>query len=293
MRVISFVVLHYGDQNITYACVNSILALDQQERIRVVIVDNDSNAADDERDKLARIYQNNPRIAVLSMKKQRGFSYANNCGYRYAKEKQKVDCIILLNNDIEFPDGDFIRRLELSYTREHCHILSPDIVRRRDGEHQSPVDIRTRTKQEADNTIRLNRIALRYYSVLYPILRFKLNWDEKVSSQKRKKNVAYYTAKQEGIVPFGACLIFTPSFVKEQSEAFVPETEFYYEEYILAYRCQKMGYRIVYDPTMRVFHESGIATKKRNSSEWKRLYFIIERTLNACEIYRKLIDENE
>ena len=41
MEYISFVILHYKDYSVTDTCVRSILAMEQQERIRIVIVDND------------------------------------------------------------------------------------------------------------------------------------------------------------------------------------------------------------------------------------------------------------
>ena len=41
MDYISFVILHYKDIKVTDTCVQSILAMEQQERIRIVIVDND------------------------------------------------------------------------------------------------------------------------------------------------------------------------------------------------------------------------------------------------------------
>ena len=41
MEYVSFVILHYKDYSVTDTCVRSILAMEQQERIRIVIVDND------------------------------------------------------------------------------------------------------------------------------------------------------------------------------------------------------------------------------------------------------------
>ena len=41
MEYVSFVILHYKDYSVTDTCVQSILAMEQQERIRIVVVDND------------------------------------------------------------------------------------------------------------------------------------------------------------------------------------------------------------------------------------------------------------
>lgn len=294
MEIVSFVILHYKDIEVTDRCARSILQMDDpMQRIRLVIVDNDIGENQEKRQQLQKRYEEDSRITVLPVKENGGFSYANNKGYQFAREQQNASYIIVLNNDIEFPQGDFLERLDVSYQAYPCHILGPDVIRQSTGEHQNPMDTRLRTRKEAEFTVRMNRLALKLYPILYPLLYWKLKQDEKTKLQQKKENDTFYRTVQKDIVPFGACLIFTPDFVNQEELAFTPETEFYYEEYILSYRCEKAGYQIVYNPSLRVLHESGIATKKRNSSERKRLHFIIKRTLDACEVYRNLIDENE
>lgn len=164
-------------------------------------------------------------------------------------------------------------------------MLGPDIIRSGTGEHQNPMDERLRTKEEAEATIRKNRMALKLYPLIYPLLYWNNRWMERTQTQERKKSKDYYKSKKEKIVPFGACLIFTPLFVKAEEKAFDPETQFYYEEYILACRCQKKGYRIVYDPSLKMHHESGKATSRRFRGEYGRLKFMMERIIQACTIY--------
>ena len=41
MEIISFVILHYGDSEITDRCVQSICSMEGQEAVQLVIVDND------------------------------------------------------------------------------------------------------------------------------------------------------------------------------------------------------------------------------------------------------------
>ena len=78
----------------------------------------------------------------------------------------------------------------------------------------------------------------------------------------QEKQLANYSQSQKDIVPFGACLIFTPLFVEKEEKAFEPETQFFYEEYILTLRCQQKGYNIVYDPSMSVKHEAAQQPRK-------------------------------
>ena len=228
MENICFVILHYKDYDVTDTCVQSILKMEQQERIRVVIVDNDIRKNEEERKELLVKYRGNSRINVLQIKENGGFSYANNRGYRYARENFGADYIVVLNNDIEFTQKDFIARLEESHEKHPCHILGPDVIRRGTGEHQNPMDTRIRTKEEAGYTIRMNRFALRFYPVMYPAVYHMLKKAEKKKLSHQDTQNALSKSVQTDIVPFGACLIFTPEFVKNEEKAFTPETQFFY-----------------------------------------------------------------
>ena len=63
-----------------------------------------------------------------------------------------------------------ISRLEKSYVNNQCYVLGPDVIRQSTGEHQNPMDTRLRTKEEAEYTIKMNRLALRFYPVMYPVV---------------------------------------------------------------------------------------------------------------------------
>lgn len=289
MDIVSFVILHYKDLVTTDRCIQSILRMEQSERIRIVIVDNDIYEGEKKRTELFRRYAGEEQIDILQIRENGGFSYANNQGYRYAREKQKASFILVLNNDIEFVQDDFISQLDNCYKEHLCYVLGPDVIRRGTGEHQNPMDQRIRTKKEAECTIGMNRRALKHYVILYPFLYWNNKRNERKQTKIRTKNHGYYQSVQKNIVPFGACFIFTPKFIMEEAIAFYPETRFYYEEYILAYRCQKMGYDIIYDPALRVMHEGGTATRKSFSSEKRRLRFMMEQIVEACEVYLRLI----
>lgn len=289
METVSFVILHYRDVSVTDACVQSVQKLDGQEQIRIVVVDNDVFLPAEEREKLQRRYASDSRIRVIPITEDRGFSYANNQGYRYAREAQKAAFVIICNNDIAFVQKDFLKRMEESFRGQPCHVLGPDIIRQESGEHQNPMDTRLRTKEEAQYTIRMNRLALRFFPAVYPFVYLKLKREQKAKQNRQRERQAFYGSRQRNVVPFGACLIFTPLFVKREEEAFTPETPFFYEEYLLAYRCRRKKYEILYDPSMTVRHADGAATKKTYRTEKARIRFMLERTEKACEIYLRAL----
>lgn len=291
MELICFVILHYNDHATTDRCIRSVLAMEQQERIKIVIVDNDIKEDPQKRKRIWKKYEANPKICVLPLTENGGFSYANNRGYSFAREELGASFILVLNNDIEFVQKNFIEKLEEAYREHPCHVFAPDIVKSSTREHQNPMDTRVRTREEAEYTIRMNRLALRWYSILYPVLYLQNRMAERRQSRSKQSDKEYYGRIQTGIVPFGAGLIFTPGFVSQESKAFEPETKFYYEEYLLAVRCQRKGYRIIYDPSMKLLHETGKATRASFGNEYRRLRFVMEQTAEACEVYLRYLSD--
>ena len=223
MDYISFVILHYKDIKVTDTCVQSILAMEQQERIRIVIVDNDIQKSEKDRKELSLKYQENSQIKILQIKENGGFSYANNQGYQYAKEHFGNGYIIVLNNDIEFTQKNFVSILEESYHSHPCHIIGPDVIRQGTGEHQNPMDTRLRTKEEACYTIKMNRLALRFYPLLYPAVYYMLQKAEKSKLKNKEKQAALSHQLQTDVIPFGAWLIFTPLFAEKEEKVDVIE----------------------------------------------------------------------
>lgn len=293
MGNVCFVILHYRDFDATEKCVQSILRMERQDEIRIVIVDNDIREPEERRKRLRDRFAGLKNVTVLPIRENGGFSYANNQGYRRAKELWNARHIIVLNNDIEFLQTDFIEKLYKAGREHPCHILAPDIIRQSTGEHQNPMDVRLRTDREAAATVRLNRIGLRFYPLLYPLLHRLFDRMEKNRLRQQEQNREFYSSVRDNIVPFGACLIFLPEFVQAEDAAFEPETPFFYEEYLLTLRCGNKGYRIVYDPALKVLHEGAAATKKNFGSEKKRLEFVMRRTMEACEIYREQLKKAE
>ena len=289
MEIIDFVILHYGDAHVTDNCIRSIQKMNGQDRIRIVVVDNNIHQSAGQREKLCKRYKRFSHISVLTITEDGGFSYANNAGYRYARDKDRADWICIINNDVEFTQPEFPDLIEEIYRETGCHILSPDIIKKSDGEHQSPMDTRLRTSDEARYTVDMNARMLKIYGLAFPALYLYQKRQDRKRVQKKKQNSEFYRKRQENIVPFGACLIFTPSFVKEEENAFEPETHFYYEEYLLTHRCERLRYTILYDPSVRVLHESGTATKRSLGSERRRMKFIMEETKKSADIYLKEI----
>ena len=260
--------------------------MEGQEAVQLVIVDNDIGKKDALRFERKKKYeQQAPNITVLINRGSGGFSEANNLGYQYARDRLKASFILVLNNDIEFIQKDFPTHLYQAYQECKCHVLGPDIIRSGTGEHQNPMDERLRTKEEAEATIRKNRMALKLYPLIYPLLYWNNRWMERTQTQERKKSKDYYKSKKEKIVPFGACLIFTPLFVKAEKKPLIRRHSFIMKNIFWPVAVRKKATESFMIRHLRCITKSGKATSRRFRGEYGRLKFMMERIIQACTIY--------
>ena len=285
MKTVAFVILHFADPEITHRCVRSILDMERQNAVRVVIVDNDVNKEHSERLLLKEHYRGCGNVVVLQNTGEGGFSRGNNIGYQYAVRQLKADFVVIANNDIDFVQKDFIARLFRVYREHPCHLIGPYIRNGKTGEPQNPLDVRLRTEKEAVFTIRMNRMAQKWFGLFYPLLAV---WEKRAGKRaaiQKAQNREFYHTLQKQVVLYGACLICTPFFIRNEEYAFVPETAFFYEEYLLALRCFENNYQMIYAPLLKVMHEDSAATKQSTHSKKKKMRFMLKHTEASCEIY--------
>lgn len=285
MKKCVFQILHYGNRDVTDACIRSILEMDQREQIHILVVDNDTEAPAAVRKALAGQYAGTDCVTVLPIRKKSGFSRANNMGYRYARTHLEPSHIVVCNNDVVFPQRDFVKKL-YETNASGADVLAPGIVSAVSGAAQNPLDTQLRTPRQAKTTILLNRLALALFPLSHKLV---------AGRQNRGTGHPDHAAFGDGqppslIVPMGACIIFTGRFLEAEEYAFMPETAFYYEEYILAARCQREGYRTGFFPQLRVIHADGAATGNRYEDEKERLRFMMKHMSRSARIYLEYIE---
>lgn len=285
---ICFVILHYKKAEETIKCINSILRMSGSDRMQITVVDN--SVGDNSGLLVKKRYYNYKNVDILPSEKNAGFSRANNIGYQYVLKNYKPDFVVIANDDIEFSQEDFAKRLEEIYQRTHFAVLGPDVIHRKTGSHQSPIDLRLRTKKEAQATIWKNRIALTLFGALFPIWNLML---DRMYKEKGNGLAIDYERQHDNAVVLGACLVFSREFMNCCERAFEPETKFFYEEYILKCRCERMELKMIYDPMIKVWHEGGASTWQSHEDKKKRLRFILCNTLQSCRIYLDYREEGK
>ena len=273
--VCAFIILHYNSYEATKVCVDSILGLDKQECVKVIVIDNSS--ANDSYKKLCETYSGT-KVELLQTEYNCGFSAANNIAYEYCKKKYDCDFVIFANNDLEFIQKDFVKRIYEEYQNSKFAVLGPDIYNPIIDTHQSPISYEMqRSKSQVKKTIIFNRLALTFFDLYY------MFFGKSRNDKPEIKDAGVY---QENVIPLGACLVISKKLLKKKSVVFSPETFFYYEEYILADWCLKNNEKMVYHPAIKVKHYHGMATKTVGNAKQSEL-FRMKNIYNSSKIYYK------
>ena len=120
----SFVILHYNALSDTIECIDSIKKCVGAD-CAIVVVDNKSpNGTGAE---LEERYKGDAQVTVILNEKNEGFARGHNVGFRYAKENQNPDFIVMLNNDTLILQNDFAALVEKEYAQTQFAVLGPVI----------------------------------------------------------------------------------------------------------------------------------------------------------------------
>lgn len=115
------VVLHFGDQQLTEDCINSILKC-EKEYEEIIIVDNDK----DSRFEIDNSKLNNKKIKIIINEKNLGYAGGMNMGIKYALSKEAT-YILLINNDTIFENSIVTQLLNVLEKEKKTGIVAPVI----------------------------------------------------------------------------------------------------------------------------------------------------------------------
>lgn len=288
MPLVTFVILHYMALDVTIHCINSILNKTTYQNYKIVIVDNGSS--NNTGNEITLLYKDNSKIKVICLEENLGFSAGNNVGYVYAKQTLYSDYIIMINNDIEIIQEDFIQKAIECYKKYSYYVLGPDIVNL-NGEHQNPVRDHIISKSDAQKWLIKQYIISKYLyihdklKVNIPNIFFAISQNLSKSTRKSVK-IDYM---QTNVSLYGACFVFSPLFIKSSSFAFEELTFMYGEEELLSLRCKRNKWLIVYNPDLQIFHAEQVSTKMMHQELIDRKIFITHNIIKAIkEILKKL-----
>lgn len=288
-----FVILHYMAADETIKCVESILNhVDGNKKI--IVVDNCS--PNKSYDVLLKKYHHHPDVDVIKTEKNLGFAKGNNVGYCYAIKEYNPEFIVVMNNDMEIVQSDFIKYIYDAYEQYSYDILGPDIYSTKMKYHQNPQTRKIQTLEELNRRYRklvikdkfIFLVCLKWYIKKF----LKLDNDDQ-KERERKRKIPYVDEVREHVLLHGSCYVFSPLFInKHPKNCFYPETFMYMEAEILYYLADRDHEKIIYYPHMKVDHHEDIATDATFKS-YKKSTFSVRCLKQSVKAFIDLMEKDK
>lgn len=290
MPRVVFVILHYIMIDVTLQCIKSIQNEITYENYKIVVVDNGSSNNTGEQ--LVEKFKNDENVIILCLERNLGFSAGNNAGYCYAKEHLHASYIFVINNDTEIVQKDFVQRAIQCFEEDKYFVLGPDIINLEEI-HQSPQRDHIITKAETYKWFIKRYLFSKYLHIhkklklsnTFFVLRKYLEHDEK------RKSKFCYDKKKQNVELQGACFIFSPLYVNSNEYAFEELTFMYGEEALLALRCTRNGWKILYNPELKIKHAEKVTTSRICNNILEKEIFWSDNHVKAIkEVLKKVSD---
>jgi GT2 family glycosyltransferase len=281
--MISFVILHYKNLDDTLNCIKSIKELDDQDKISLIIVDN--NSFEKEEIKTLKEYTED----IVLLKDNLGVAKAYNEGAIYAINKYQPDYVCVMNNDILINQKDFVKRVEDSYKDKSFDMLGTKIIC--EGESVNPFPVYD-SLEKINNQIEKNKKLINIYSSKLKGNLLELYFKVKYTFKKRPE-MLNGDKKEEGCALHGCLIIFSKKYYKKEKNVMVPDTFLFHEEEFLYFRMKQKNYISVYDPSLEIIHLEGSAMKQNNKNIIDRKLFKLKECNKSLNILKNKLENNE
>lgn len=286
--MIAFVILHYQALDETIACVKSITDNVIGDK-RLLVVDNASPNGSGKQ--LAEYYGSSQQVQVLLLPENVGFARGNNAGYQRALDVWSPDFIVVMNNDMEIRQRDFIRNIEISYETDPFFVLGPDIYSTKGHYHQNPQRRKLPTRSEL---VSLNR-RWRIKRFLKPLVwvKWRMHRGKRAPVRPPDEN-GWVQHKVVNQMLHGSCYVFSPDYLRSHPrQCFYDKTFMYLEAEILYYLELRRGEKMIYDPSIKVDHHEDVSTDATYSNQFAKSMFSIDCLIQSSEAFIDLIDSGE
>ena len=226
MKRVAIIVLNWNQPELTYECVNSLLGIDYNDFI-VIVVDNGSNI--DKYRKLRKLIEENEIVKIVRSENNLLYAGGNNFGYQFARQFDP-DYVLFLNNDT-IVDRQFLRKLvDLMDKHNEVGVVGPKIY------YSEKPD----TIWHAGGYVNFLTGKIAHYGI-------------------RKKDSEKWNEIRE--VDFvSGCALLIRNEIFDRLGGFDKSYGLYSEDVDLCYRVKRMGYKVYYMPEARIWHKISHST---------------------------------
>ena len=233
---ISIVLPNYNGRNLLERNIPSILEALVGIDNEIIVVDDCSS--DDSVEFLEKTY---PAIKIIRSHINCGFSTTCNKGIYAAKH----ELLCIANTDVTFTP-DYFKKAMIEFSDQSIFAVKGDIIN---------------YKESFDDVINIDRTTRMYYK------RGFLRFD--TSSPLTERTVCEYN--DENFVCLGCCFVCTKKAISTLNGFDPIYSPFYWEDADLAQRGMEQGYKLLYLPDARVYHQASSTISKYRSNLRRKL----------------------
>jgi GT2 family glycosyltransferase len=301
MRNFAFIVLHYNKKALpdTFECVDSILKINHQKHINIVIVDNGSK--DGSFREITLKYKKDKNVKVIENNTNEGYAKGNNFGANYARKMFDPDFICIINNDTIIKQDNLLNLILKEYEESEFHIMGPRIISKQ-GYDQNPMRINFKDIADIEKKIIENNELLKNLYKKFSIKVFIMNSKKILRKIKPirfmfrflRKLIANevtevdYKDRKISVQLYGAALIFSRTYIEKYNYIFYPKTFLYHEEDILHYITVRDNLTTIYNPNIEISHKEDVSTDFLVNGKNKAI-FLLKHSNESLIAFKELI----
>lgn len=267
MESFVFVTVNHNCFSETKEYILSIMSLNGIFKKHIIIIDN-STTEDDYIVISNYIKENNFEFVSVVRTENEGYFQALNRGIEISKIKNlNPKFYIVGNNDITFQDN-FLDTLHQMKINHNELIIAPDVITK-DGSHENPHSINRVSK--------IKRFSFDIFYSNYYISKF-INMFYGTNKRKYK---SFNPHRQEIYMAIGAVYVISQHFFEYFAKLW-DEVFLYGEEAVLAGQIASVKGKIIYEPSLKCYHNESSTTSKINN---KKKYKIIQKSYRIYSKY--------
>jgi GT2 family glycosyltransferase len=257
------ITVNYKGADSTESFLKSAARLERFESAYVIVVENGSR--DGSAECLRPIVARLDNVELLESAINRGyFGGANWALQQYLARGYRPDWVIVCNNDILFDDQQFLSKL-LDRDPENAQVIAPAIIARL-------------TDLDCNPFLRKRLTPIQLWRIRFWYSNYYLTWSMQLLSpyvQMLRRYIYFWRPKPKSgdsariYAAHGSFIIFSRSYFA--TGGYIDDGFFLYaEELTVAEICLRLGFRIVYDPDLQVWHYChGVTGRTLNRSTFE------------------------
>lgn len=248
--MITVIFVNYRKSELTVHACESLANLKGAERVRALVVDNGSTTESLKGlDPLKRVKL---AIDVLPVAENLGYFGGARRGLESMKQKGwESHWTIISNSDIDFPDADFVEKLEKINSHGDIGVVGPRVLSSLSGRDQNPYMLNRPPRSRMHFYKWVFRFQLTCFiyqmlGLLKSLIKNSFKGAPKHASEKTPERCDLYAVH-------GSFLIFSQRYFEVGGD-FAHRPFLFGEEVTVAERCRRLGLRVVYEPALSIRH---------------------------------------